>query len=290
MVKELIHMLLCKNLRCEYLENPIGLDEPRPRFRWILESDQRETVQTAYQLTVGDWDSGRVESSDSIDIEYAGPPLSPFTRYDVSVQVWDNHGSCSHAEGFFETGLLDPTNWSAKWICAQEKENEICPMLRKTISLAGPVRSARIYATAYGLYEITIGGRRVGDAYLTPGFTSYDKQLLYQTYDVTDLLRSSNVLCVTLGKGWCCGRFPFGSNDNPYHSDINPYRFQPALLLQLRVTYEDGSCDIFGTDASWRWTDSPVRFSQIYDGETYDATMECPAIYQIGRASCRERV
>ena len=71
-------MLLCKNLRCEYLENPIGLDEPRPRFRWILESDQRETVQTAYQLTVGDWDSGRVESSDSIDIEYAGPSLSPF--------------------------------------------------------------------------------------------------------------------------------------------------------------------------------------------------------------------
>ncbi len=262
-------MLHCKELCCEYLTDPIGIDEPLPRFGWKLGSDRENVLQTAYEIKVdGMWESGKVASGESVHIVYDGAPLQPFTRYRWSVRVWDNHGEVSDwSQGSFETGLMDSSNWTAKWIAAGDSNDDILPTFQKTFSLEGTVETARIYATALGVYEITLNGQRVGDAWLAPGFTSYHKHLLYQTYDVTALLQAENTLCITLGKGWCCGRLG-------WKQERNLFGCTPGVLAQLRLEKADGTVQTVATDETWQWAQSPYRFSDIYDGETYDARLE----------------
>lgn len=262
-------MLHCKDLCCEYLTDPIGIDEPLPRFGWKLGSDRENILQTAYEIRVdGMWESGKVVSGESVHIVYGGAPLQPFTRYCWSVRVWDNQGEVSDwMEGCFETGLMDSGNWTAKWIAAGDNDDEVLPMFQKTFSSESGITAARIYATALGVYEITLNGQRVGDTWLAPGFTSYNKHLLYQTYDVTALLQQENTLCITLGKGWCRGRLV-------WEGARNLFGCEPGVLAQLRMEKADGTVQTVATDETWEWSQSPYRFSEIYDGETYDARLE----------------
>lgn len=262
-------MLQCSALCCEYLENPVGIDEPFPRFCWKLESDRENVLQTAYEIKVdGMWESGKVKSGESVHIVYGGAPLKPFTRYHWAVRVWDNQEQVSDwAQGYFETGLMDSKNWVAKWIAAEEEKDEVLPVFQKRFSLESSAAAARIYATALGIYEITLNGQRVGDRWLAPGFTSYNKHLLYQTYDVTPLLQQENVLCITLAKGWCRGRLGWNEGRNLFECE-------PGILAQLRVEQEDGTVQTIVTDETWQWSQGPYRISEIYDGETYDARLE----------------
>lgn len=271
------------DLRCEYRQNPLGIGTARPRLGWKLAPGRRGLRQVAYQLQVACedptfaspcWDTGRVESDQSVHIEYDGPSLISRTRYWWRVRVWDQDGNDSgwSEPAWWETGLLDPAGWVAKWItpdpAALDPQSQPAFYLRRPFHVRGPVWRARIYATALGLYELHLNGQRVGDWLFTPGWTSYKHRLQYQTYDVTDLVREGgNALGVVLGDGWYKGRLG-------WKGDRNLYGDRRAALVQLHLTYTDGREEVVATDGTWRAATGPILLSDIYDGEVYDARLE----------------
>lgn len=256
-------MLKCYELLTEYMENPIGI-EGIPAFSWKLRSNIDNTVQTAYRIVVeGTWDSGRIESDKSVHIEYDGKKLTPETLYNIRVKVWDNHNEESDwISGTFETALEEKKIWQAKWLTPLNND-DIVPVFKKEININGNIRKARIYASAYGLYEIYINGRKLSDRLLTPGFTSYKKRLQYQTYSVEDYLKDGcNLIEIYLAKGWCCGRYPFQKGNNPYN-------MKPSAIMMLKSITDTDEL-VIGTDDTWVCTESKLRFSELYDGEIFD--------------------
>lgn len=271
------------SLRCEYKENPIGIDVLEPRLSWKILADARSVMQTAYQVQVSKddsafagtvWDTGKVDSDQSVHIEYRGPALQSRSRYYYRVRIWDNKGNTSDwsETAFWEMGILGRNEWVARWITPDfgsgMPESEASPMLRKTFGVHNRVKAARIYATSLGLYELYLNGSRVGDCLLTPGWTSYNKRLQYQTYDVTSMLKDGvNAVGVLLGKGWYMGNLA-------WEKRFNLYGDKEAALIQIHIAYEDGKEEIISTDTSWKASTGPIRMSEIYHGETYDARLE----------------
>lgn len=256
-------MLNCYELLVEYMKNPVGIDN-KPVFSWKLRSDKENTFQTAYQIVVeGVWDSGKVESNKSIHIEYDGTKLMAETEYSVKVKIWDNHNEESDwIYASFETALADKSLWQAKWL-TPETDNEVVPVFSKEITISEPIKKARIYASAYGLYEIYINGRKLSDRLLTPGFTSYKKRLQYQTYKAEEyLVEGNNLIELYLAKGWCTGRYPFQKGENPYH-------MKAAVIMMMKII-TDNRPIVLGTDETWSCKESKLRFSGIYDGEIFD--------------------
>ncbi|RWY53804.1 alpha-L-rhamnosidase [Mucilaginibacter gilvus] len=262
---------------CENRTNPMGLDNTQPRFTWELASAGHNVSQTAYQVRVSTypdfrkpiWNSGKVVSDSSVHIAYKGTALTSHTKYYWQVKVWDNSKKASawSETGYWISSLFNTTEWQAKWIGPGFKEDSLraSPMFRKVFSSTKKVSSAIAYITAHGLYEAQINGHRVGDAYLTPGWTSYGKRLQYQAYDVTDLLATgNNVVGVTLGSGWYRGLIGFSNNQNFYGKDV-------ALLFQLHVTYTDGTSAVISSDGSWKSSTGEITYAEIYNGETIDA-------------------
>jgi len=273
-------------LRTEYAANPLGIDVREPRLSWQIRAGGRGVTQSAYQIQVapGDrtlrsgkgltWDSGTVQSDESINRNYGGPPLQSGQRYYWQARIWDGSGKVSawSEPAFWEMGLLQPSDWKAGWIepdLPQDvSKSGPSPMLRREFALKGVIERARAYVTSHGLYELQLNGRRVGDALLTPGWTSYNKRLQYQTYDVTDLLRTGqNAVGVTLGNGWYRGNLAWADRRNVYGDRL-------ALLMQIAVTYRDGRQETIATDPRWKAATGPILMSEIYHGETYDARLE----------------
>lgn len=272
------------DLRCEYQVNPLGLGVQRPRLCWRLLSSQRNVHQSAYQVRVAAapallanpqallWDSGKVPSGASIHQVYGGPPLTSGARYYWQVRVWDGPGAVSawSDPAWWEMGLLEPADWQAQWITPAWEEDpeqeQPAPLLRTVFRLDGEVARARLYVTALGLYTCEINGERVGDYLLAPGWTSYHKRLQVQSYDVAAQLRpGENALGAILGEGWYRGRIgALGGQRRAYGDRL-------GLLLQMVVTYVDGSVAYVVSDESWQATPGPIRAAGIYDGETYDA-------------------
>jgi alpha-L-rhamnosidase len=272
------------HLRCEYKVDPLGIDARQPRLSWQLVSAGRGVVQAAYQIRVAEretslgtrpiWDTGRVDSDRSIQVVYQGPALASGRRYYWQVRVWDGAGAVSDwsTPAFWEMGLLDGSDWQASWITPAWDDDpaapQPAPLLRTTFVLKGTVRSARAYVTSLGLYEVELNGTRVGDQVFTPGWTSYDKRLQYQTYDVTGLLHpGDNAIGAMLADGWYRGHLTWDMRRNVYGSRL-------ALLLQLRITYTDGRVQIVRSDASWKAATGPIRMADLYNGEHYDARLE----------------
>ena len=276
-------------LRCEYLDNPLGLDDLHPRLSWIVGTapEARGTVQSAYQILVasalqsldGDaadiWDSGKVSSDQNAHISYSGPRLLSRQRYYWKVRTWDGQDASSafSASAFWEMGLLKSSDWIAQWIGGTDDDPSQscpCPYLRKGFAIQGTITRARAYVSALGLYELSINGHRVGQDYFTPGWTDYDARIQYQTYDVTALLQSGeNAVGAILGDGWFCGHMV--SKDRR-----NVWGHPPRLLAQLVIEYADGGLETIVTDASWTMRTGPILASDFYNGETYDARREMP--------------
>ncbi len=293
----------------EHRTDPLGVDAGRPRFGWRMRSADRGRSQGAYQILVASspdrltatradvWNSGRVRSSDSVAVRYAGKQLRASTRYHWTVTVWDAEGRPvgTSAPAFFETGLLSTDGvggWEgAQWIGMKGKapNSAGAPMLRKEERLraagsAKPkVREARLYVSALGVYDAYVNGRRVtveqdGSTtieLLPPGSTNYDARVNYMTYDVTSLVtREPDVtLAVVLGNGWYNGRISEGSTY--YAEDGNAL----AVKAKLLIRYADGTSQtvVSKPDGGWKATDTgPYRADDIYDGQTYDARQELP--------------
>ncbi|MFQ3630881.1 family 78 glycoside hydrolase catalytic domain [Roseiflexus sp.] len=274
------------HLRCEYLEQPLGIDVSRPRLSWRLFGDQRGVRQTAYRIVAAPsaddvaaeqnllWDSGRVESDQSIHVVYDGGRLRSRQRVFWRVQVWDAHGNVAISPiAWWEMGLLRRSDWSASWIGAPLVGGRWttipAPFLRRSFTLDAPVLQARLYITALGLYECTINGQRVGQDLFTPGWTDYRRRVQYQVYDVTDALHEGeNVIGVILGDGWYCGHVAWAGRQN--------YGDRPKLLAQLMITHSDGSTQTVVSNRSWRYAFGPILESDMLHGESYDARLEFP--------------
>ena len=265
------------NLLTENKTNPIGLDIAAPRFSWALASAKRDQSQSAYEIKVMDgqqivWATQKVNSSQSVMVEYAGPALKSNTQYHWQLRVWDKEGIVSEwtAPANFHIAFLNANDWQAKWIEPGFKEasNRPSPLFRKQFSSNKKIAHAIAYITSHGMYEAQINGQRVGDAYLTPGWTSYATRLQYQTYDVTNLLKTgNNAIGVTLGSGWYRGIMGYTNNKDIYGKDI-------ALLFQLNITYTDGSKAVVVSDDTWKTNTGAIEYSEIYNGETIDARQE----------------
>jgi alpha-L-rhamnosidase len=280
-----------KELRCEYLVNPVGIDIANPRLSWEIVSDERNVLQEAYEIRVATseeavkegrsllWDSGKVFSAESVNIEYKGPALSPMQRVFWQVRVWTGKGrpTAWSEPSYWETGLLDAGNWKANWISSPfDKPDEKirpCSYFRKDFQVIKQVQTARLYISALGLYEAYLNGKKVGDQLFTPGWTSYNKRVQYQTYDITAMLSGTNVIGAIVGDGWYRGFI--GTNQN-YYGD------QTALIAQLQINYTDGTTEVIVTDGSWKATKGAILFSDIYHGEIYDARLESQGWDKIG--------
>lgn len=271
-------MLKISRLTVEHLSQGCVTDEEQPRVSFQIESDRQNVSLKKAKIWVGDWST---ETESQILVPYTGKKLNPFTEYPVVVKVMDDKGEAAEAVTSFETGRMG-TAWKAQWITDGEyhfTEKKISPKtmtFRKKIACSKKVTKARLYATALGIYEMTLNGEKVGDIYFAPGFTSYKHQLQYQTYDVTEQLKSSegmeNEMIAVVGGGWAVGSFTYKRVNRNYAD-------RQALLCELRITYEDGSEEIIGTDESWEVTlDGAVRETEFYNGEIYDATVDMDKI------------
>lgn len=279
-------------LTCNYKHNPIGTDASQPRLSWKLATTDRNVMQKAYELRVASsnkdilngknlvWQTGKVSTDQSAHVIYNGPALKAKQRYFWQVRIWDNQGKSSDwtAVNFWETGPASASDWTAKWIQSdQPTEGKVCPapMFGRSFDLTKPVKQARLYITSHGLYEAKLNGQKIGDHYFTPGWTSYKKRLQYQVYDVTGFLKAGkNAALVTIGDGWYRGNLEFNNKRNLYGKEV-------SLLFQLEIEYADGNRETVNSDESWKVSfNGPVKASDIYNGEIYDARLEKNAAAQ----------
>lgn len=266
-------MLILYDFQTEYRSRPLGLDVEQPGFSWKLSSSENNTVQQSYRIVVFkenelQWDSGVVQSDRSLYVLYEGASLQPATEYIVQITVVDNHGEEAHIEGAFETGLMTWKNFKADWITHAYEDNlEACAVFVKRFAPSGKVVKARAYVSALGLYELKLNGNRVSDARFTPGWTSYQERLQYQTYDITNFLTGENCMKITVGNGWYKGILGFYGQGNHYGT-------RTAVIAQIELTYEDGSREQLLTDESWRCTTAEHRYNDIYNGEVIDFSLD----------------
>ena len=269
------------DLRCEYAVNPLGADVASPRVFWIVESKERGQKQTAYQILVassseklakdrGDlWDSGKVASDETIQIPYAGQPLKSSQQVFWKVRAWGVEGKVSawSKPATWTMGLLNPEDWHAKWIA--EPTNSETLLLRRDFVVKPRLKRALVNVCGLGQYEMSLNGQKAGDDFLSPGWTDYRKTCLYDTRDVTPLLREGkNAIGLFLGNGMynverVTNRF------TKFKGSFGPLK----AIAQIRLEYADGTTEIIGTDGQWRAAPGPITFCSIYGGEDFDARL-----------------
>jgi alpha-L-rhamnosidase len=254
-----------RRLRVEHLDEPLGIDVASPRLSWQLA--EPATRQTAYRIEAGSWQSGWIESDASVLVPYDGPTVGSRTRLNWRVQVRTDHGTSAWSErSWWETGLLHASDWMARWVSPEEPDPlppagaRPASVLRTRFAIDDDARTARVYATAHGLYELYLDGERVGDQELTPGFTSYRSRLQVQTYDVASLLTAgSHELRAVLSDGWFRGQVGFTRAHDVYGRSL-------ALLVQVEV---DGRAVVV-TDGSWTSAQGSVTAADLIGGERVD--------------------
>jgi len=276
-------------LRCEYQTDPINIDQAHPRLSWIIDSGKRSWRQGTYQVLVASskraldagnadlWDSGKVKSAETNQIEYSGLPLRSRQQCFWRVRVWDttDRESKPSKPSHWEMGLLSGRDWmGSQWIGRQgPAAANPAPFLRKDFKVTGPVRRARIYACGLGYADLSLNGRPVAKSdERDPAYTDFDKRVLYVAYDVTRLVKQGeNAIGAVLGTGW------FDVHDKAtWNFDRAPWRGRPRLRLVLAIDYVKGGTETVVSDRSWRSTVGPILRDGIYTGEVYDARKEIP--------------
>ena len=272
-------MLSITKIYMNYNENISGIIK-MPELSWLIQSDKSNLLQQAYQIQISTdknfnniiYDTNIIESNQSAHINLEKIILNTATKYFIRVKIQDNYNNWSDwsPTAHFISGLVN-NEWKSDFISAEtptDADNAKGTYLRKMFFITKKIKSAYIYTTALGLYHLYINGEKVGSDEMTPGWTSYHKHLLYQTYDVTTSLSSGeNVIGAHIGAGWYKGLMSFNHIRNIYGKNT-------AFLAQLYITYDDNTQEILSTDKSWKASYSPVLFSEIYDGEIYDARLE----------------
>jgi hypothetical protein len=295
--------LTVSNLRCEYRNNPLGVDAAKPTLSWEVVSSQQNILQTAYRVLVADdeellqknignaWDSKRVNTSASIQITYGGKSLQPVKKYYWKIMIWDNKGNVSSwsTAASWQMGLLNKSDWKgAQWIAYDvlpdsgkilpfthgrgKREwgarKDILPLLRKNLVISKPVKNATIFVCGLGQFEMSLNGEKIGDHFLDPGWTQYSKHALYVSFDISGLLKQGvNTIGAMLGNGF------YYIPGERYRKLTGAYGY-PKLITRIVVEYADGTIENVVSDASWKTAPSPILFSSIYGGEDYDASQQ----------------
>jgi len=243
----------------------------KPRFGWKIETDINNAFQEKYHIQLTDddgmvWDSGEVACSRSIFVDYAGKPLAYTTRYNWRVKVCVNGTWSDWSDGWFETAL---EKWTAPFIQADDKPEDSCvKTFGKNVKITKPIKFARMYATSLGIYEVYIGRKPITNTCFNPGWSAYDFRLLYQTFDITEMLtEGENMLTASVGPGWYKGDLHFVVTRNLFGDKM-------AFSAQIDLCYTDGSCETILTGEDWQFKDSPIVYTEMYHGETYDARKE----------------
>ena len=291
------------NLRCESTHDPLGVEVITPHLSWELKSDQRNILQTAYRILVADdpsflinetgniWDSKKMNSSSSIQVNYDGKRLQPVKKYYWKVMVWDNAGNISSWSNVatWQMGLLNKADWNnAEWIGHDEiidslkifplvhlngkrswgPRRNVLPMMRKEFSVNKKIRAATAFICGLGQFELYLNGKKVGDHFLDPGWTDYAKTAQYVTFDIANVLKTGiNAIGVMLGNGF------YYIPGQRYRKMTGAYG-HPKMIMRAVIEYEDGSVENIVSDRSWQTASSPIIFSSIYGGEDYDANLE----------------
>lgn len=264
-------MLRISSLTVEGLERGCVTDKA-PILSFSLDSDVPGEAFAHALIKVNDWE---VNTQDQINNRYDGP-LVPFADYTVEVTAYTKSGASAKAATVFQTGRLH-TPWSGKWITDLDYEvpEKLSPLpmnFLKTFKASGKIKRAWINCTALGVYEVSLNGKKVGEDYFAPGFTSYLNQIQYQTYEITGLLEETNELRFVVAGGWAVGAFNY-IRKNKISAD------RQALLAEIHLEYEDGSSRIVATDDTWMVSlEGNYRMAEWYDGETYDARISENAI------------
>lgn len=279
----------------EGFENPLGFYDDSPTFSWQLPINEQVKSQSAFQIIVASsldllpdnpdlWNSEKQQTDQSVWIKYQGEPLESRQKVYWQVKYWNQDDKASDWSKIsdFELGLLDNSDWQAKWIGLDTKAEGILgsqenvihrpQYLRKDFNLSsGDVASARLYITAKGVFDVAINGKDVSDDVMPPGYTPYKKRIETITYDVSELIESGqNTIGIEVAAGWHSGRLGWMKS---LWIDTET----PKTICQLELIMKDGSKNVIVTDESWKGTtNGPIRLSEIYDGETYDANLEMP--------------
>lgn len=281
------------NLKVNYLKNPVGIDS-KVHFSWELDDLDRGAKQTAYRLLVasspenlrknlGDcWDSKKIVSSETLQIEYRGKTLSPASRYYWKIISWNQSDILKENNAVFETGLFSENDWEGEWIYdgtnIPDKDEDFyknipAPLFRKGFSTDKKIAKARLYIAGLGYNEVYLNGQKISDYRLEPGWTQFAKTVYYNVHDVTEkIVQGKNALGVILGNGWY-NPLPlrlFGNWNLREYLTIG----QPKLRCQLQIEYEDGTSEIIASNESWKTCESPIIRNNVYLGEWYDARME----------------
>jgi alpha-L-rhamnosidase len=280
-------------LRCEYALDPVGIDTLQPRLSWTLNDDRRDQGQSAYQVRVAGaleelsrdkallWNTGKVVSDQNTHVVYKGAALHSGVRCYWQVRVWDKQGKASpwSAPARWQVALLESSDWKAKWIGVQNSGKspaattntpplpKDCPRLRKGFVLEKPVRFATASVCGLGFYELYLNGRKAGNRVLAPANTTYGQRLLFDTLDVTGLVKQGeNAAGLWLAAGYSDDYSQWG------------WKWESAkqAILQLDVVFQDGTTATIVTDESWQAGSSPLVFASLYHGEIYDAGLETP--------------
>jgi len=268
-------------LRAEHLDQSLGVGERSPRLSWRLPDGAHR--QHGYQLRVratratddGATDAAAWVGTDShVLVAWPATPLAARERRTCEVRVRTDLGESGRSDPIEVEAGLDIGDWMASWVAPVEHPRPEAGrrpgyLLRGRIDVPGEVLLARAYVTAHGIYELFVNGTRVGDAELTPGYTSYRANLAYQTYDLTDLLvPGENVVGVLLTDGWYRGRVGYYRQPDAFGPDV-------AALAQFEVESPDG-LSVHGSDADWEWATGSIVAADLMDGEAIDLAMSKP--------------
>jgi alpha-L-rhamnosidase len=272
-----------ENVRFEHHREPFGIGEATPRISWQVAGGEPGWRQRAFEVAVSaaeggsaeSWQSGRIDSPESVLVDWPCEPLRSRERRSVCVRVWGDGAEPSpwSEPAPVEAGLLAAADWRAVLVAPDRdlggRLDRPPVLVRRPFDVSGEVASARLYISAHGMYEARINGQLVGDHVFAPGWTSYRHRLRYQTFDVTALIRPGrNAIGATVAEGWYCGHLGFHGGRRLIWGD------EVALLAQLEITCADGHVEALETDGAWRWADGPTLSSGIYAGEDYDARRE----------------
>jgi hypothetical protein len=273
--------MVATNLRCGFWQNPLGVDEAAPRLSWELDSSDRAQSQTAFQILVasgrdvlennrGDlWDSGKIKSDSSQDIAYAGAPLNSAQQVFWKVRVWDEKKKISgwSPVATWTMGLLHSNDWKSSWLCAPASSP--LPIFRREFSVKPGLQRALIFICGLGQYELSVNGAKVGDDFLSPGWSKYDKTCLYDTRDLTGVLTNGvNAIGVMLGNGM----YDVEGGNSRYAKFTGSFG-PPKFIAQIHLFYADGTSEIVSSDSQWFAAPGPITFSSIYGGEDFDARL-----------------
>lgn len=297
-------VITVSQIRCSGFENPVGTDS-LPDFSWIPESEGNDKSQSAYRIIVSKsnkitgkkeeviWNTGKINSDVSAWIPYQGPPLQAGENYTWRVRVWDEHNNPSpwSETGTFVTGLFEKSDWSdARWIGYEDitdslllvpgvhgsgdnlgkiaEKRSVVPYFRRQFPLGKEIKKAYVFISGLGHYELFLNGEKIGDHFLSPGWSDYRKTCFYNTFDVTkNLKKGSNCAGVIVGNGF------YNINRERYRKLVIAYG-APKMIMKLQINYTDGTSDFIISDDGWKTDPSPVTFSSIYGGEDYDARID----------------